>query len=97
MQASDISQNFIINTTINELKYYQNVLDLYSGIGTYSFPLSEFCNIHSFENNTNMVENMNFNIHRLNIKNIKAEVRDLDKKPLNVEEFNNSDAIIIIL
>ncbi len=95
MQATDASQNFIINIILDELKCYKNVLDLYSGIGTYSFPLSDFCHVCSFENDLDMVKNMNHNIQRLSIKNIRTKVRDLVKKPLKVYEISDFDAAII--
>lgn len=95
MQATDISQNFMINTIINELKSYNNVLDLYSGIGTYSFPLSDFCNVYAYENVYDMVKKTIINIDKFGVKNLKTKLRDLNKRPLDVNDIKNFDAVIL--
>jgi len=97
LQATIQGQNAITKEVINALKDCQNVLDLYSGVGTYSFPLSYFVNkVVSVEGDRDMVESIKQNILSNNLNNkIEAFSRDLVARPLTEERLNEFDGVII--
>ena len=96
LQATEKGQNEIINILIDNLKNYKNIIDLYCGIGTYTFPLSDFSNIYSIEGNQNMIDILNKNIKKHNLKNkIKAKCQNLITQPLLKNELNNYNVIVI--
>lgn len=95
IQPTNESQQFIINTIKNELKNYKNIVDLYCGLGTYSFPLSRTSNLVCFESENIMVNSIKYNKKQLNIENIKTFSRDLFSKPLQIVELNEFDVAII--
>lgn len=94
MQATKESQDFMINKVCEEIQNYKNVYDLYCGIGTYSFPLTDYNKkITCFEGEDLMVENIKKNINRLNTKNLFFEKKDLYNQPIT--DFKNVDALVI--
>ncbi len=100
LQATEESQNFMINTVKNlilkNLSKKSKIADLYCGIGTYSFPLSNNdCKIFSYEGDKNMIENIKKNITLNKIKNIFPYQKDLFNQPLSTRELNEFDIIII--
>lgn len=94
MQATKESQDFMINKVCEEIKDYKNVYDLYCGIGTYSFPLSDYNKkITCFEGEDLMIDSIKKNINKLNIKNLFFEKKDLYNQPIT--DFKNVDALVI--
>lgn len=100
LQATEESQNFMINTIKNVIKENlpkkSKIADLYCGIGTYSFPLAKNdCKIFSYEGDRNMIENIKKNIVKNKIKNIFPCQKDLFNQPLSVRELNEFDIVVI--
>jgi len=96
LQATLQGQNAITSIIVEEMKNYANVADLYCGVGTYTFPLSNYVNVHSVEGNQKMVNMLRYNAKLNNLENrITTECRDLVSKPLSVDELNKYDALII--
>ena len=94
MQATKESQDFMINKVCEEIKDYKNVYDLYCGIGTYSFPLSDYNKkITCFEGEDLMIDSIKKNINKSNIKNLFFEKKDLYNQPIT--DFKNVDALVI--
>lgn len=96
LQATSEGQAEITKIVLNELKDRKSVLDLYSGVGSYTFPLAEYTNVHSVEGSEKMV-----NIIRQNVKNnnlngkITTEVRNLVARPFIKDELNKYDGVVI--
>lgn len=90
LQATEESQNFMIEKVKKFSDSYKNIADLYCGIGTYSYPLCSKAKVFSYEGNDFMVENF-----KKNKSNIQAFTRDLFNQPLTNMELNNFDLIII--
>jgi 23S rRNA (uracil1939-C5)-methyltransferase len=91
LQATEEGQKIITKIIIDNLKNCKNVVDLYCGIGTYTFPLSNHTKIHSVEGNEEMVRILKNNIKN----NITAEIRDLVKQPFLKNDLNKFDGLII--
>jgi 23S rRNA (uracil1939-C5)-methyltransferase len=88
LQVSDDSQNAIIKFIKNHSRDGVNILDLFSGIGTYTFPLSSKAkHITSVEGKV-MLDNMG-------IDNINFIEQDLYKNPIKSKKIANYDEVII--
>lgn len=96
LQATKKGQEEITNTVVNHLKDCKNVLDLYCGIGTYSFPLSTYTKVHSIEGSEYMINILNKNIKDNHLSSkITTECRNLVNSPLLKDELNKYDGIVI--
>lgn len=98
LQATQKGQEYISNfirEIAAETKAKQ-AIDLYSGVGIYSFNLKNLEQILCFEGIKNMIDSININAasHLLSHK-IKGFVRDLVKNPLQQKELKNIDLAII--
>lgn len=92
MQATKNSQDFMIKTVCNEIKDYNNVYDLYCGIGTYSFPMTRYNKkVTCFEGSDFMINSIKEN--SLNIGNLFVEKKDLFNQP--IVNFKDVDAVVI--
>ncbi|MDX1974532.1 MAG: hypothetical protein SFT92_02525 [Rickettsiales bacterium] len=96
LQATLEGQELLTYYALQGTKGAKQVVDLFCGIGTYSFPLSERTNVHAVELDKQMVSTLiqSAKQHRLEQK-ITAETRDLFKKPLTASELNRFDAAVI--
>lgn len=92
LQATKESQDFMINVVCKNLENCKKIADLYCGVGTYSFPLSERSKVFCFEGDELMVNSINKNTFKTKIIISK---RDLFKQPLICEELNEFDGVII--
>lgn len=92
LQATKESQDFMIDTVCKNLEGFKKIADLYCGVGTYSFPLSEKSKVFSFEGNELMVNSINKNSFKTKVVVSK---RDLFKQPLICSELNEFDGIVI--
>lgn len=99
LQATKDGQDYIISQITSYLKKttVKNVVDLYCGIGTYSFPIIDLCHkIKAFEGEDSMTNSINNNAKKLGINHkIIATSRDLVVNPLRVEELKDIDLAIL--
>ncbi|RYE14496.1 MAG: hypothetical protein EOP34_06415 [Rickettsiales bacterium] len=79
------------NLIIKHINNISKIADIYSGVGTYSFPLSEFCRVDMFEGNKSMIDS----IRKVQNDKIRSFVRNLHNDPLIADELNNYDAVVI--
>ena len=95
LQATRKAQELMTNLVVAATKNSKNILDLFAGIGAYSFPALANASVTAIEGETSMVEAMQNAAKKHNLKNFKAEQRDLFYKPILAEELATYDAIII--
>lgn len=96
LQASKVANDFICEKIFNELSADYRVLDLYCGIGIYSFYIYDLVkSVHSVEGDKAMLNSIKNNCLNNNIKNVSRETRDLVNNPLAEFELNKYDFIII--
>ncbi len=95
IQATVESQDFMINTIEDKLINFERIVDLYCGVGTYSFPLSKTHKVDGFEGDANMVKSCRHNIDKLNIKTMNVYQRDIFNQPLSINVLNDYDAAVI--
>ncbi len=97
LQASSAAQVFIISLIKKYLADCRNIADIYSGCGTYSFPLhNKNRHIHAYEGSEDMASAMHNAILQHDLADyITVSIRDLFKKPLNYNELKYFDGVVI--
>jgi 23S rRNA (uracil1939-C5)-methyltransferase len=96
LQATQVGQAAITDFILQNLRG-KNVVDLYSGCGTYSFPIAQTgANVRAFEGSYEMVLAFNNAIRQNGLDDkMSAQTRDLFKNPVRADELKNFDTIII--
>lgn len=74
----------------------KNVADLFSGLGTFTFPLAGRAKVHAVEGEKPMLEVLaSAAKHAKGLKPVTTEMRDLFKAPLTPLELNAFDAVVL--
>ena len=95
LQATRKSQELMANLVVYATKGSKNILDLFAGIGSYSFPLLANASVTAIEGEASMVKAMQDAAQKHHLKNFKAQARDLFYKPILADELSGYDAVII--
>lgn len=97
LQTSAEAAAHMIETVIGFLpERPRRIADLFSGLGTFSFPLSERGPVTAFEGTPSAVHFLNLSASRQKMRHpLRAEPRDLFKYPLSENELNAFDTVII--
>ena len=97
LQATIKGQNEITHIVKKFANDSKKIADLFSGCGTYSFPLVDKADyIACYEGGYEMVMATNNTANKYGIANkLLAKNRDLFTDPLNDSELNNFDAVVI--
>jgi 23S rRNA (uracil1939-C5)-methyltransferase len=97
MQATAIGQKAITDIILKNTEGHKRIIDLYCGIGTYSFPLVQTGHtVKAYEGGNEMVTAIHNAARRNNIEDkISAGVRDLIKRPVKPHELKDFDAVVI--
>ncbi len=96
LQASRAAQAFMTERVQDAVKDSDHVLDLFAGIGTYSFPVSANSKLTAIEGDKAMVTAMQDAARKYKLENIlRTERRDLFNHPLKRDELSGYDAVII--
>ena len=91
LQASIDGEGWLIEQVIKGCGKARTIADLFCGIGTYSFPLSQTHNVSAFELDGKMIRT----IRAVENKHIRATKRDLFMEPLTGKELKPFDAVVI--
>ncbi len=96
-QATALGQQAITERVLAHSAGFTKVADIYSGCGTYSFPLAEAGHrVSAYEGSVEMVTALHNAARQAGLEStVNATTRDLFKNPLNVAELNAFDAIVI--
>ncbi len=97
LQATHAGQMAITNLVTQHLKGCNTVADLYSGCGTYSFPLiQQTPRVSAYEGAAEMAAAMNDACVKYGLdEKIETTVRDLFDYPLTAEELSYFDGLVI--
>ena len=97
LQASKEGETALIKTVLQYVGDFQgNIVDLFCGLGTFSYPLAENVKnkIAAFDSSGESLEYFQKNINALTIHNITINQRNLFKYPLDTTELKNTDVLI---
>lgn len=74
----------------------RNVVDLFAGCGTFTFPVAEKAPVYAIEGDRSLIEALAHGArHATGLKAISTQVRDLFRNPMLPEELSRFDAAII--
>ena len=89
LQPSVMGEETLVRLVLENLKNAHKVFDLFCGLGTFTIPIHQAgIKVKGFDITT---ETIAF----LQRKGISAEVRDLFRNPLSIEELNAADTIVL--
>lgn len=96
LQASSEGQKILTDAVLAGTEGAKRIVDLFCGIGTYSFPLSARASTHAVELDAAMIGSLKKSIKQHNLsEKLSAEERDLFRNPLSAKELNSFDAVVI--
>ena len=97
-QATKLAENELIKNILNEIKNKnENVLDLYSGSGTFTLPLlKEGHKVYSIDNNNNSIQSLLKSSKEQDLfNNFKYNISNLNKEKIEGHFFQNFDMVIL--
>jgi 23S rRNA (uracil1939-C5)-methyltransferase len=96
LQATEHGEKALLETVREALGPQKKIVDLFAGIGTFALPLAEIAEVHAVEGDPAMVAALD-KASRLTegLKPIKAEARDLFRRPLEPDEFKYVTGVVI--
>lgn len=92
LQATADGEKVLVDTVMDAAAGSQNILDLFSGVGTFSFPLSTIAKTHAVEGWRDALDAM---VQAgATQKGISVEHRDLFRRPMTVKELKDYDTVV---
>ena len=95
--AADVLDGAEVVSSVEEaVAGARHVVDLFSGAGTFTFPIAAAAPVHAVEGDRAMIAALDHGTrHATGIKKVTAEQRDLFRRPLMAEDLAPYDAAII--
>jgi 23S rRNA (uracil1939-C5)-methyltransferase len=86
----------LVETVISAIGPVKSVADLFSGCGTFTFPLAEHAKVHAIEGEKDMISALDRGMRiATGLKTTPTEVRDLFRRPLLPDELKKFDAVVL--
>lgn len=96
LQATVEGQEALIAGVLRALEGTSRVADLFSGCGTFALPLAETKKVHAVESDAEMLEAADTAWrNRAGLRQFTTEARDLFRNPLNPDDLNAFDGVVI--
>lgn len=96
MQATKEAETLMVDDVCQALENNKNVVDLFSGLGTFSLPLSRTSTIVAFEQSFEMLKSLDRASRQTpKLKKIKIRRRNLHKNPVSAEELSDVDGAVV--
>jgi 23S rRNA (uracil1939-C5)-methyltransferase len=96
LQATEHGELALLETVREALGPQKRIIDLFAGIGTFALPLAEMSEVHAVEGDPAMVAALDKAARNTEgLKPIKAEARDLFRRPLEPDEFKYVTGVVI--
>lgn len=97
LQAVPEAERVMIDLVTAALpKKAKRVADLFSGLGTFTFPLARRVQVTAFDSDRRAIQVLEAAVRRASgLKPIEARVRDLFREPLSPKELENFDAVVL--
>ncbi|SHH15142.1 23S rRNA m(5)U-1939 methyltransferase [Cognatiyoonia sediminum] len=96
LQATTDAENVMVAAVKNCLGDAKRVADLFSGCGTFSFPLAETAEVHAVEGEADLIASLDTAWRQTaGLKKVSTEVRDLFRRPLEPDELNKFEAVVL--
>jgi 23S rRNA (uracil1939-C5)-methyltransferase len=96
LQATAEGEAALLATVRKALGSQKRVVDLFSGVGTFSLPLAEDMEVHAVEGDPAMVAALELAARQTpGLRRVTSEVRDLFRRPLDPDELNSFTAAVV--
>jgi 23S rRNA (uracil1939-C5)-methyltransferase len=95
LQAAAEGQAFLTEKVLTAMAGKKQILDLFAGIGIYSFALAANASVTAAEGDKTMVMALNAAAKRHGVAQVLAEPRDLFTHPYTRNELKRYDAVVI--
>ncbi len=97
LQAVPEAERLMIDFVVGALpKKAKRVADLFSGLGTFTFPLAQKVQVVAFDSDRRAISVLEAAVRRATgLKPIEARVRDLFREPLSPKELEVFDAVVL--
>ena len=96
LQATAEGEAALVASVLEGVGPARQVIDLFSGCGTFSLPLATVCEVHAVEFDGDMTDAMMAGWREATrLKTLTSEVRDLFRRPVLRSELNRWDAVVL--
>ena len=96
LQATVDAENAMVAAVKDCIGNAKRVADLFSGCGTFTFPLAETAEVHAVEGEPDLIASLDTAWRQTTgLKKVSTEVRDLFRRPLEPDELNQFDAVVL--
>ncbi|MCH9765790.1 MAG: methyltransferase, partial [Alphaproteobacteria bacterium] len=96
LQAVSEVEQTIADLCIHATKKAKKVADLFSGIGTFTFPLARSARVYAFDSDVAAINSLSNSVKRnQGYKPIIAQHRDLFRDPLSPRELREFDVVVL--
>jgi len=96
LQATKSGEGALLAGVLAGVSDAANVVDLFSGSGTFTLPVAKIADVLAVESSAEMLSALDRGWREAEgLKHVRCEVRDLFRRPLLAQELNRFDAAII--
>lgn len=96
LQATREGERDLVEAVKSIVGVAEQIVDLFSGCGTFSLPLAQTAEVHAVEGSADMIAALDQGWRRASgMKRVTTEARDLFRRPLLSDELNKFDAAVI--
>lgn len=96
LQATEDGEAALIALVREAVGPARRIVDLFSGVGTFSLPLAEGAEVHAVEGDGKLLTALDKGFRMAEgLKKVTTEARDLFRRPLEPDEFKGVDAVVI--
>lgn len=96
LQATEEGQTALINAVKNAVGTARKVADLFAGCGTFTLPLAETAEVAAYESDAAALAALDKSWRSSSgLKAVTTQTRDLFRRPLEPDELNKFEAVVI--
>lgn len=96
LQATRPGEAAILAAVREHLSGCKQIVDLFSGSGTFSLPLAQTADVHAVEGSSEMIAALDRGWREAqNLHQVSTEARDLFRRPLEADELRRFDGVCI--
>ena len=96
LQATDHGEAALRDAVIEAVGPATCIVDLFAGSGTFSLPLAQGAEVHAVEGEAEMLTALDHGWrHATGLRKVTTETRDLFRNPLDANELNRFDAVVL--
>jgi 23S rRNA (uracil1939-C5)-methyltransferase len=96
LQATRTGEAALLKAVIEIIGNAKRVVDLFAGCGTFALPIASQAAVHAVEGEEPMIAALNMGWRNAGgLHDVRAETRDLFRRPLMPDEFKKVDAVVI--